>query len=236
MLNNNLLALIITFAVALIWLRINDYTAHRGWISSHLSRKIIHIGTGPLFVACWLLFDDSNLSRYLASLVPFSITAQFVLVGTGVIRDEAAVQAMSRSGDRREILRGPLFYGILFVILTIVYWKSSPIGMVALMLMCGGDGLADILGRRYGSVKLPWNPNKSLAGSFGMFIGGWILATLILLLYVQAEVFRGTLFDYLLPLTWIALAGTVVESLPLRDIDNITVTLTAVLLGHLLFL
>lgn len=235
MLNNNFVALVITFAVALAWLRVNDYAAQRGWISSHLSRKIIHIGTGPLYVACWMLFTDAGISRFLAALVPFSITIQFFLVGTGIIRDEAAVQAMSRTGDRREILRGPLYYGILFVILTIVYWKDSPIGMVALMLMCGGDGLADILGRQYGTKKIPWNSNKTLAGSAGMLIGGWTLSAAILALYVGTGIFTGPLTIYLAPLTVIALAGTLVESLPIHDADNITVTLTAVLLGHLLF-
>ena len=33
----------------------------------------------------------------------------------------------------------------------------------------------------------------------------------------------------------LALVGTLVESLPLKDVDNITVTLAAVLLGHLVF-
>lgn len=235
MLNNNFLATIITFAVALAWLRINDFTAHRGWISSQLSRKIIHIGTGPFFVACWLLFDNAIISRYLAALVPLAITIQFVLVGTGIIRDESAVRAMSRSGDRREILKGPLFYGILFVILTIIYWKDSPIGITALMLMCGGDGLADIFGRKFGKEKLPWNPKKSLAGSFGMFLGGWILAMVMLLLYINQGIFVGTLGNCVFPLIIIAIAGTVVESLPVSDIDNITVTITAVILGHLLF-
>jgi phytol kinase len=78
--------------------------------------------------------------------VPFAITVQFALIGLGVMKDEASVKAMSRSGDRREILRGPLFYGIVFVVMTLVFWKSSPVGMLALMLMCGGDGMADILG------------------------------------------------------------------------------------------
>lgn len=235
MLKNNIFALIITFAASLLWLRINDYAAHRGWVSGQISRKIIHIGTGPLYVACWLLFDEAPIARYLAALVPLSITVQFILVGTGIIRDESAVKAMSRSGDRREILRGPLFYGILFVILTIAYWKNSPIGIVALMLMCGGDGMADIIGRRLGRVKLPWSANKSLAGSAGMFLGGWILSALILILYICAGIFQGPFTAYLLPLTIIAAAGTLIESLPLRDIDNITVTLTAVILGHLLF-
>lgn len=232
MLNNNWIALIITFAVSLAWLRINDFAAHRGWMSSQVSRKVIHMGTGPLFVLCWLLFTDAPASRYLAALVPLAITAQFVLVGIGVIKDEAAVQAMSRTGDPREILRGPLFYGIVFVIMTVIYWTDRPIGMIALMLMCGGDGLADITGRRWGKIKLPWAQTKSWIGSLGMLIGGWVFAIAILAAFLHAGIFPGTLAEYFFPITVIALAGTIVESLPLKDIDNITVTLTAVVLGH----
>lgn len=231
---NNLLATIITFIVALAWLRINDYAAHRNWISSHLSRKIIHMGTGPLYVLCWLLFKESPEARYLAALVPFLITLQFIMVGTGIIKDEAAVQAMSRTGDRREILRGPLFYGIVFIALTLIYWKESPIGIIALMLMCGGDGLAEILGRTYGKTSLPWTKNKTWVGSLGMFLGGWVFAVVILSIYIANHVFPGPIGSYLPEITVIAAAGTLVESLPLKDIDNITVTLTAVVIWQLL--
>jgi len=232
---NPFLALIITFAVALIELRLLDFFAHRGWIESRLSRKLIHILTGPLFVLCWLLFPDVWYSRWLAALVPFAITLQFALIGLGIMKDEAAVKAMSRSGDRREILRGPLFYGIVFVVMTLVYWKTSPIGMVALMLMCGGDGLADIMGRGLQSAKLQWNKEKSVAGSLGMLLGGWSLAAFILFIFVLKGIFPGPFGAYLLPITLIALVGTLVESLPLKDVDNFTVTLVAVLLGHLWF-
>lgn len=235
MLNNNILALVITFILMLVWLRINDFAAHRGWVSSHLSRKIIHMGTGPFFVLTWLLFTDAPSSRYLAALVPLAITFQFFLVGSGVIKDEAAVRAMSRSGDRREILRGPLFYGIIFVLLTIVYWKDSPIGIIALMLMCGGDGLADIFGRRFGKVRLPWNREKSWMGSAGMFLGGWVFAIVIMAVYVSVDIFTPPLSAYLWIISLIALVGTLVESLPFKDIDNITVTLTAVVLGYFFF-
>ncbi len=235
MLNNNFLALIITFAVALAWLRINDFAAHRGWISSDLSRKIIHMGTGLFFVICWLLFDQIPTARFLAALVPLLITAQFVLVGTGVIKDEAAVRAMSRTGDRQEILKGPLYYGVIFVAVTLIYWKYTPIGMTALMLMCGGDGLADILGRRYGKRKLPWSHRKTWVGSLGMFIGGWIFAFGILGIYLAAGAFPGPLSAYLPALTWISIGGTIVESFPFKDIDNISVTLTALILGHLFY-
>jgi len=232
---NPFLALVLTFVIALAWLRLMDFAAHRGWIGSRLSRKIIHIGTGPIFVLCWLMFPDVWYSRWLAALVPLLITAQFAMVGLGVMKDEASVKAMSRTGDRREILRGPLFYGIVFVVMTLLYWKDSPIGMTALMLMCGGDGLAEIMGRGLKSPKLPWSREKSWAGSLGMFIGGWALSAFILGMFVLAGVFPGPFAACLVPITLIALAGTLVESLPLRDVDNITVTLAAVLLGYLLF-
>jgi phytol kinase len=234
---NIYLALLITFVVALVELRTLDFMAHRGWISSRLSRKLIHILTGPLFVLCWLLFkpEDDALARWLAALVPLLFTVQFLLIGLGVVKDEASVKAMSRTGDRREILRGPLFYGIVFIVMTILYWKDSPIGMTALMLMCGGDGLADIIGRGLKSPKLPWSKDKSWAGSAGMLLGGWVLAAFIVWVFVQAGVFAAPFTSYLLPLTIIAVAGTLIESLPVHDVDNITVTLAAVLLGHLLF-
>jgi phytol kinase len=235
MLSSNILALIITFFVALVWLRINDFLAHKGILESHLSRKIIHIGTGPLFVLCWLLFNNFEINKYLAALVPLAFTLQFLLIGSGVVKDEASVKAMSRSGDRREILRGPLYYGIVFVILTIIYWKSSPIGIVGLMLMCGGDGLADIFGRKFGAIKLPWNKGKSLAGSIGMLLGGWIFSVLIVWIFISSGVFSVSIKSYLIPITIIAIIGTLVESLPIKDIDNITITLSAVILGHLLF-
>lgn len=100
------LAAVFTFLIAIFFLRLMDFLAQRGIIESRLSRKLIHIGTGPIFVLCWLMYPDVQISRWLAALVPLVITTQFALVGTGLIKDEAAVKAMSRTGDRREILRG----------------------------------------------------------------------------------------------------------------------------------
>ena len=146
----DIVATLITFAVALAWLRLMDTLAARGVFDQAISRKLIHIGTGPIFVLCWPLFSPQPAARFLAALVPLAITAQFVLVGAGVIKDPAAVKAMSRTGDRREILRGPLYYGLVFVVCTLVFWRTSPVGILALMLMCGGDGLADLGGTQVG--------------------------------------------------------------------------------------
>ncbi|MFC1922422.1 diacylglycerol/polyprenol kinase family protein [Chloroflexota bacterium] len=235
MLSSDFIALLITFIVSLIWLRLNDYAAHKGWISGELSRKLIHIGTGPIFVLCWLIFPNSTNSKYIAALVPLAITLQFFLVGIGILRDESAVQAMSRTGDPREILRGPLYYGLVFVFITILFWYDSPNGIVALMLMCGGDGLAGIVGKRYGKSRIPWNPRKTWIGSIAMFSGGLILSLAILWIYISVGFFDSTLIDLIPAILFISLLATVVETLPLPDIDNITVTATAVLLGYFLF-
>jgi phytol kinase len=234
MLGNNWLALAATFLLALLWLRINDFLAHKGWISGPLSRKIIHIGTGPIYVLSWLFFQNTASARYLAMLVPLAITFQFLLVGTGVLKDQASVDAMSRTGDRREILKGPLFYGLVFVILTILFWKDNPIGIIGLMLLCGGDGFADIIGKRVGNGKLPWSLQKSWAGSLAMLIGGWTFAVVILGVFLAAHVFPGNISNYLVAITVIAIVGAIVESFPFRDIDNLTVPSVAIIIGHFL--
>lgn len=232
---NNYIALALTFAIALGFLRLMDFFAHRGWIESKLSRKLIHIGTGPIFVLCWFLFDDAPSARWLAALVPFAITVQFALIGLGVIKDQASVDAMSRTGDPKEILRGPLYYGIMFVALTLIYWRESPIGIIALMMMCGGDGIADIVGRKFASAKLPWSRDKSIAGTVSVFLGGWLMSAVIVFIYVSAGVFPGGFTDYLLPISVIALVGALVESLHYKDIDNISMTLASALVGHWFF-
>jgi phytol kinase len=232
---NAILSTVLTFTFALAFLRLMDFFAHRGWIESRLSRKLIHIGTGPIFVLCWLMFPDTPISRWLAALVPFAITAQFALVGLGIMKDEASVKAMSRTGDRREILRGPLYYGIMFVTLTIIFWKDSPVGMTALMIMCGGDGIADMVGRRFNTNKLPYSPNKTIAGTISVFVGGWLLSAFVLGIYALTGNSAQPFGVHILPLTIIALVSALIESLQFKDIDNITVTLTAAILGYFLF-
>jgi len=60
---NNWLAALFTLVLCVLWLRIMDFAAHRGLVESRLSRKVIHITTGPIFVLCWLLFRDTPDAR-----------------------------------------------------------------------------------------------------------------------------------------------------------------------------
>ncbi len=228
------LALLVTFVVAYAWMRVNEFAAQRGWISSHLSRKIIHTGTGPLYVLTWLLYPSDAAVRWAAVLVPLALTLRIAAVGLGLWHDPATVQAMSRTGRREELLRGPLLYGLVFVVLTVRYGRTSPAAVAALMMLCGGDGLADIVGRRWGRAKLPWNRDKSWAGSAAFALGGGLLTVLVAAAYVAAGVWPGPLSAYVAPAAGVALAAALVESLPWREVDNLVVPLAALLVARLL--
>ena len=39
-------------------------------------------------------------------------------------------------------------------------------------IMAWGDGMASLFGKKYGSVKIPWNKDRSYAGSMAFFIFG----------------------------------------------------------------
>ena len=230
-----LAAFFITLILSIVWLRTIDFFAIKGIISKKLSRKIIHIGTGPIFVLCWMFFPEHDHSRYVAAVVPFLITIQFFLIGIGVIKDQASVDAMSRTGDPKEILRGPFFYGIVFVIITIFFWRDTPIGIIALMILSGGDGFADIVGRRVPSLALKWSPSKSVAGTLAMFFGGTIISFLVLLIFHNSGYLKLNFTDLFPKILLINIIATIVESLPIKDWDNITVPVVVILTGLLVF-
>lgn len=86
------------------------------------------------------------------------------------------VNSVSRTADRAELIRGPLIYVLVLIAATALSWRSGVVGVCVVAMMCGGDGVADLVGRRWGSAKLPWNRGKSWAGSAAMFAGGCALA------------------------------------------------------------
>ncbi len=159
---------------AYAWVKLFDALAERRVFDQKLSRKLVHLSAGPLFMLSWVLFSPEPYARYLAALVPCLQALRLIAVGTGWLDSPNTVRAVSRGGDRSELLRGPLYYVLILVAVTSIFWRENPIGVVALSLMCGGDGLADIIGRRFGgNNKLPYNESKSISGSMAMFAGVW---------------------------------------------------------------
>jgi dolichol kinase len=57
----------------------------------------------------------------------------------------------SRSGSKTEALGGPLIYTTVLFLCTLLFFRDSPIGVVAMTQMAAGDGIADIIGRQVSS-------------------------------------------------------------------------------------
>ena len=145
---------------------------------------------------------------------------------------------MTRQGKPAEILRGPLYYGLAAVVCTLL-WRSSPAGILALMVLCGGDGLADIVGRRWGARKLPFSPDKSWVGSGAMFLGSLSFSLAMLWWFERLGYFDVAPAGMAIGGTAarvgaIALTATLVEALPFKDIDNLSLTAVSLGLGFLL--
>ncbi|GFR52538.1 hypothetical protein Agub_g15113, partial [Astrephomene gubernaculifera] len=210
---------------ALAWVKLFDFLAGNGTLEQKLSRKVVHTTAGPIFVLTWALFSAAPAAKYLAALVPMLNMARLLAVGTGLLADPGLVKSVSRSGDRGELLKGPLYYVVTLVGATLLCWRDNPAGLIAVSMMCGGDGLADIVGRRWGAApggRLPYNPAKSWAGSAAMLVGGYGMSYGLITLFCHLGFFSCYPPASLLStLGLIAAAATLVESLPIdRWVDD----------------
>ncbi|KAK3411875.1 hypothetical protein EUGRSUZ_I00621 [Eucalyptus grandis] len=179
---SDVLATAVSGGVALTVLRSFEETAKRGVFDQKLNRKLVHVSFGLVFMLCWPLFSlarrlllincsSGHRGALLAALILGVNIIRMLLLGSGIWKDEATVKSMTRFGDRRELLEGPLFYVLTITFACAYYWRTSPIAIAAMCNLCAGD---DIIGRRLGKHKIPYNRNKYLAGSIAMGCAGFL--------------------------------------------------------------
>lgn len=206
-----------------------------GKIESRDARKIIHTLSAPLFMLLWPLYSGAYGARVFASIVPLLNTLKLYLAGTdsGSGDETELAVAISRSGDANEALGGPFVYVLVLLFSTLVFWTDSPIGIVAISNMAIGDGVADLIGRRFGSTnKWSFNKSKSMAGSaafvVGSFVGSYGLISWLTSMGAMDPLELGTM-GLVGRLFAIAVICAGVELIPVGD-DNWTVPLSAALL------
>jgi len=221
-----------------------------------VGRKIMHCTTGPVFILCWLLFPPHPISPYLAASVPLLVSLYFVAASfadsyatSGVtknvddgsvakdalkyLRNRYLVSTVSRSGHASELRAGPMHYGLLHALAAMIYWTRRPTGMVALVLLCVGDGVADLVGRPLGSIRWPYNRSKSLEGSLAFIIAGMTASMGMMAIMQTFGLFKQiawSSFTWQLPL--LSVFAAFVESLPLGPYDNIGVCAGVAILAH----
>jgi len=143
--------------------------------------------------------------------------------------------SLNRPGDTaRGYPRGILFYPLSVLLLILAFPRRPDIVAAAWGILAFGDGFATIAGTRFGSRRLPWNPDKSVAGSLAFAAAGG-LAGAALCLWTRPAV------SPLPPLAFAvgapilaAVAAAGVESMRIRLDDNISVPIAAaIVLGGL---
>ncbi|XP_061957719.1 farnesol kinase, chloroplastic-like isoform X1 [Populus nigra] len=233
---SDLIATGLSGTIALSILRFFAETTKRHVFDQKLNRKLVHISIGLVFMLCWPIFSSGRQGALLAAFTPGVNIIRMLIVGSGMWKDEATVKSMSRFGDRRELLKGPLYYALTITGACAIYWRTSPVAIAAICNLCAGDGMADIVGRRFGRQKIPYNKNKSIAGSVAMALSGFV-ASVGFMYYFASFGYVQKSWEMLLGFLVVSLASAFVESLPISTEldDNLTVTLTSILLGNLVF-
>ncbi|KAG6402891.1 hypothetical protein SASPL_135105 [Salvia splendens] len=217
-------------------LKLLEITATRGVFDQKLNRKLVHISFGLVFMLCWPLFSSGCAGAVVASLIPGMNVVNMLLLGSGIRKDDATVKSMTRTNDHRELLKGPLCYISVLTLVTAFYWRTSPIAIAVFCNVCAGDGMADIFGRRFGRKKLPYNRDKSVAGTVAMACAGF-LASVGYMLYFSGLGYIEASFKLVTKFLVVSIASALVESHPKSTQldDNFTVPLAVFLFGTLLF-
>lgn len=223
---------------AAAWVKLWSHLNQQGLVDSKLSRKLIHITSAPFFLATWPLYSSSPISRFIAASVPLLQLGRLVLASQN--DDSDLANTISRNKSGAELLKGPAIYAGILSLATLAWRESFP-AVCAITQMAAGDGMADIAGRHLapkdGSGRIPWNNDKSIAGTVG-YVSAATTATWGMLAWFTSQGLLQTDKPLLPVALTLSIACGLIETLPADEFkvdDNISVPLAAAALGQVLF-
>jgi dolichol kinase len=231
--------------LAYTFIQVVSICASKKIMTPHLARKVIHTLSSPLYMLLWPLFSTVPAARFFAALVTgvnmFRLArAAKTSIDGHETDDRILAMAISRSGDANEAVGGPLIYVSAVTLLLLIGGPHSSVVVTALSNLAAGDGLSNIVGRRYGTNnQWPGLKGKSVMGTLAFLIGA-SLCSIVLLSWNGggASTIPGTnvLLNPSLPPLWrqqivkIAAFSALVELIPGID-DNFTVPTASGLLA-----
>lgn len=109
-------------------------------------------------------------------------------------------------------------------------------------MLCVGDGLAEVVGKRVASPSLPWNKSKTVAGFLGCFLGGTIASLAMIYMLFDTEVIttHNNNNNKVVPIQYVVgmvgLGSAVVESVCTSEYsDNIAVPLFSLIVSTFVY-
>jgi len=216
---NNLLGIIISILFVFLIIGISTLLTRKNILKDEGSRKFIHIGVSNWWILAMIFFDNNIY----ASIVP----ALFIVLNYLSYRKNLFT-AMERGGDKEDL--GTVYYAISLFILSILTFKNinyAYIGALGILTMGYGDGLAAVIGKRYGRKKYKiFGSTKSLIGSLTMFVVTFIVSLIILSIYNPTNII---IYSFVL-----AVFATLLELFTPKGFDNLSVPLGTSLIYYIL--
>lgn len=177
-------------------------------MSSEVKRQYTHI----------LLFLFAFTLKYMSTWQAVLLIAGLLLFTTFVLPRLSVKKHFYRPAEKK-FSRGAISYFLTLFVLVLLF----PLYIVAASwaILALGDGMATLVGRHFKASNLPWNKNKSYAGSLAFVISA-ALGCYILLWW------SGVQSTGLLSVSLkVAIVAALAETLPWRLDDNISVALAS---------
>jgi phytol kinase len=179
---------------------------------SELVRKVVHIGTGNILFLAWGL--NIPLWICLIACVSFCIIAY--------ISYQLPILPMLNSVGRKTL--GVFYYAVSITCLVTWFWTIHlpEYAVVGVLVMAWGDGLAALVGQRWGQHPYYFmDSKKTWEGSIAMLFVSYIVAVIVL-----AIAGGFSLSTLLIPLP-VAIVATILEAISPGGTDNLTVPLVS---------
>lgn len=181
---------------------------YSGKIETEIVRKSIHILVG--IVPTLAAVNPQVTSTLLAFGILFYTYCEMLRLRGYEIAVVSRVTALAaRRRDSGRFVLGPVTLGMGALFSLLVF--PEPAASIAIYALAFGDGLSSLVGRLFGTVRIPFTGGKSLEGSLTCFLAVWAAA------YGRTGDPSGALV--------IAGAATVAEAAPTRDLDNLLLPL-----------
>jgi uncharacterized protein (TIGR00297 family) len=185
--------------------------------ASERTRQAVHVAMGAFAL----------LLRYLTWWQAALLAGAALAFNCFVLPEIGGTRLYRTAEHTRGYSAGMLLYPLAVLLLLFVFPARLDIVAAAWGILAAGDGMATIVGTHVGGPRVPWNRDKSIAGSLALFLFGGA-AGAFLAWWCRPAVIPAPSLWFLLAVPFVAAAvAALAETVPIRLDDNLTVPMTA---------
>ena len=218
------LGLVLSYVVVFGLLGLSTILKTRFKLSEYLTRKIVHIGVSNWWFIAVLMMEDTLL----ASFGPIT----FIILNYLSYRFEIFKGMETKEKSNL----GTVYFPISLLLLVLLSYSGiipKAAAGIGILVMGYADGMAAIVGKKFGRYWFDFSPNKSLEGSltFAVIAFGVSFVYPLVDPSIQVSFLSALLFAFL-----IGLSGMLIEIVTPVGLDNLSVPILTAFAVHTLAL